>query len=526
MLAAAISFAAAGTALAQDAGGAVAPAVAAPMPDSLSEAVLPYSPYLFDLAVSSLRTVVAITYDTRAYDPVRRNFVVAGLRLHRGPFDARVAQLRLGPSATLLQGLEVDTRRLPVDPEFRDALRRLDSEVVRGDVYLAADFFANADLTVAASLDFDRIGRADLEAELKGFHILAPLGEAAGIGGDQPEVLGSLGRVRFTYEDAGLAKPLFEAIGREQNMGGEQMQATAAALARPLLAGYVAGLPGGVSPEFVRRADGWGEVAGRFLGDPKRIELLLEPAEPVPLDLLKDGAVDEAVLVRLNPTVATEPIGRTALVDPDAVPDAGGSVPLARRLVDGLGVPRDVGRGVALALADTAAGKPGASEIAVDGMIADPAASLTAANAADAYVILTLARTRGRIVPDAVLARATAFLPGQALAEAEAQALAEWRGSEAGRVSEAEETRAIAARDWRALRKLAFDHYDGTRRPLSMVRAFALADVAAAGGDRLAASLRDDLTLAAGDRRLALPLDAARQEAAELWRRVLAAKAP
>lgn len=509
--------------------------------DSLADFLLPYAPIIFDTVVSYSRYVVAVTYDARRYDPVTRDFVVSGLKLGREGFEASVDTIRIGASTSSYEGIAVDTRRLPLEPPLRDALKRLDSEVLRGSVVtsLSGDA-ASASYDLAVTADFEKIGLLTLAAKVDGFHVLVPLGgyeaeldPAAVPGGDaaapsqMPVVLGTLQGATLSFDDRGLTPVLLAIAGEAQNMTADAMRGAVSAMAAPVLASAMEELPGGASPALQARAAGWSATLQDFLAKPGHIELRLTPPTPFPLSQLKEGMrVDEALIVSLNPDLSTVAGAPTAFVDPETDTVVGrDDMSLAERLVEGRGLPQDIGRGVALALADVAAGRPEAASIAVRGIGLDPDGAVSNDTAPASYVLLLLAKVRGERVPDAALASVRARLSEEAVAAAENQALNEWREGEAGTRQRAAEDKAAGARDWAGLRRLAFDYYEGRRAPRNVTRAFTLAEVAAAGGDRMAASLRDDLLRAERDGRLVFPVDAGRQAAVTLWSKIVTASA-
>ncbi|MDX1730168.1 MAG: hypothetical protein R3184_03420, partial [Aurantimonas coralicida] len=104
---------------------------------SLFEFVLPYSPYLFDLALYAGRGVAEITYDARRYDDVTQALIVTGLKIRRDDFTAEIGQMRLSAEQAVYESVAVDTRALPLDPPVRAVLKQLDREVLTGDIVVA-----------------------------------------------------------------------------------------------------------------------------------------------------------------------------------------------------------------------------------------------------------------------------------------------------------------------------------------------------------------------------------------------------
>ena len=181
-------------------------------------------------------------------------------------------------------------------------------------------------------------------------------------------------------------------------------------------------------------------------------------------------------------------------------------------------------RGVALALSDIAAGKPEAAAIVVRGIVLDPDSAVTADTAASSYVLLLIAKARGEAVPDGILAAVRAQLTPDQVADQEKTALAQWLAAD-GADQKDRESEAIDARDWAALRNLALDYYEGAGVPRNVTRAFTFASVAAAGGDRIASTLRNDLLTGLRDKRLAFSPSVARLDADAIWQTIVTAAA-
>jgi hypothetical protein len=500
--------------------------------------LLPYSPAIFDVVVTFARSFVVLTYEGRDYDPLTQTFVLRGLEISRGDFEASVDRIRIGAETSVYQGLEIDTRRLTLPPELRDALKRVGSEVVEGDITLSIDQDApSASYAIDVSADLDRIGRIDFAASVAGFHLLVPLDQAGtdidgdgdaddlpdGTTGGQPQVLGSLLGASLSFSDAGLADAAFAFAKEAQNLSKDEIQGLVAAAIGPVIQGLFQDLPGGASPELQRRSAEWSATLQAFLADPDHLEIRLAPARPVPLADLEAGVVTSALVEALNPSVSRVPTRAPTLIDPAAPASEADGIPMSRRLVEGLGVPQDIPAGVRLALGDAVLGDEAAIDIAVSGIVLDPDAAIGMADATDPYALLLLAKARGVGVPERVLEAFADRLPAETLAAGEDKALAQWEKLDAGKAAAERLDAAIAARNWSAIRQAAFDHYEGDRAPRNLTEAYALAQVAAAGGDRIAAGLRDQLRGGNTEKRVLFPAALAKAKADALWRRVVAA---
>ncbi|MBB4005273.1 sel1 repeat family protein [Aurantimonas endophytica] len=502
-----------------------APAAAVPpsMPASFSEFALPYAPYLFDFAVYAGRNLARITYRSRRYDPVTKALVVTGLSVERDGFSAAVGQIRVAADGVAYEDVAVDTRGLPLDPAVREALQRLDSETVTGDLIMtAASDVAAADYDVNLVLRAEKIGTFDVTADLAGFHILAPLEDLAEGGSEMPTVIGQLRSGRIGFTDAGLAAVLYDMAGERQGLTGEQARGAVAMMAGIGVASVVAGLSDGAGPELQRRGQEWSATAQAFLAKPDRLDVTFAPVEPFDLSRLTDGEIGEAEILALNPSAVAGIAARVPLRDPatlvgeDAPPDA--VLDAAEALLEGRGVPQDVARAVALALPLAVNDNRRAMGILARGLAADPGVAIPQDELAGAYLALLIARADGLTVDDAGLVALRGRLSPEETVAAEDEAVQRWRAMPVGQEQKRVEVAAFAERDWATVRRFAYAYYEGVTMPRNLLRAYGWASIAAAGGDPLAGRLRDDLSRAVGSGLVALPLDRAREATDDLWR--------
>ncbi|BDA87030.1 hypothetical protein Sa4125_45720 [Aureimonas sp. SA4125] len=509
---------------------------------SVSEWVLPYAPVIFDIVVTFARSVAVITYEARHYDAVTRDFVVQGLTIGRAGVDVAIDRIRINARTQLYEGIAIDTRAIPMEAEARATLKKLDSEIIRGDVVssVRADV-ASATYDIDVKASFENIGALGLAAKVEGFHVLVPLDEVTAEldlppttdgamppepapGSDAPVIVGKLASATLTYDDAGLTAVGFQIAADAQQLTTGQLQGVMATMLVPIMSSLFQEMPGGASPELMERAVGWSGALQAYLAKPEHIEISFSPAEPFDLSQLKPGVqLDEAMILALNPDVSAEASEITALIDPTSGAAIGADdLSLAERLVEGVGIPQDVRRGVTLALSDIAAGKPEASAIVVRAIVLDPDSAVTDDTAASSYVLLLLAKARGEAVPDATLGIVRARLTPDQVAAQEKLALAQWLQTD-GADQQDRESAAIDARDWSAMRDLAFDYYEGAGVPRNVTRAYTFASLAAAGGDRIATTLRDDLLKGLRDKRLAFSPDVARTDADAIWQGIVTA---
>ncbi|NDV86432.1 hypothetical protein GTW51_06935 [Aurantimonas aggregata] len=499
------------------------PAPPPSMPASFSEFALPYAPYLFDFAVYAGRNLARITYRSRRYDPVTKALVVTDLSVERDGFSASVGQMRIAADGVVYEDIAVDTRDLPLDPTVREALQRLDSETITGDLILTAvSDVAAADYDVNLVLRAERIGTFDVTADLAGFHVLAPLEDMTAGGSELPTVIGSLrsGRIRFT--DAGLAAVLYDIAGDRQGLTGDQARGTVAMMAGIGVASMVAGLPGGAGPEMQRRGQQWSAAAQAFLARPDRLDVTFAPAEPFDLSRLTDGEIGEADIIDLNPSAVAGTAERLTLRDPATLVAAGAPadavLTAAEALIDGRGVPQDVARAVALVLPLAGNDNRRAIGLLGRGLAADPGVAIPQDDLTDAYVALLTGKADGLTVEDTGLDALRGRLSPEEIVAAEDEAVQLWRSAPVGQEQKRIEVAAFAARDWATVRRFAYAYYEGATMPRNLLRAYGWASIAAAGGDPLARRLRDDLSSAVGNGLVALPLDRAREATDDLWR--------
>lgn len=510
----------------------LAKAAVPPEQGGVSELILPYSPYVFDLAVASARSIAQVTYRARRYDPVTRALVVTGLEIRRGPVHVKVGQMRIGAERTILDDLVVDTRRLPLEIEVREVLKRLDREILTGDVAINVD--ANgptADYVIQATANLDGIGALDLDADLRGFHILVPLdewdedmrdGAVARRRGDEPEIVGRLASANLGFADAGLTEALYDVLGGAQGLSPEAAKNAAAAMAGIAVAGMFKDMPGGSTPELDEAARRWSAVIQAFLRAPGRIAISLRPAEPFDIARLTDGIVEAVDIVALNPSVVQGVPAGVRLLDPAVLtpkPDAPLSqlLAIADTLIAGRGTPQNVERAVALVMPAAVEGNRAAVGLLAKAIAIDPHVSVPQDRLRAAYVALDLATADG--LPNAAesrLAIGRRLSPSE-IVGAEDEAVAIWRKTPIGAKQRAAEVEAFRTRDWKLIRRLAYAYYEGVDMPRNIMRAYGWASIAAAGGDQIAAAFRDELTRAAGSGRLVLPLDRAREATNDLW---------
>lgn len=481
-----------------------------PSDNALSRALLPYSPWLFDLAVQSARSFAEVSYDRRGYDPVTGTFFVSGLHVKRDTVDVTVGRLRADLGSVMLEGIAVDTRGLELPPQLAEGLRKLGRDKIEGNVLFNVKSNAGRSAyDIAMSYDMPDIGALAMTATIDNFHVLVSLEDVeTGAMSGEPVVAGTLVKGSIAYKDKGLMPVAIDISAQEAGMSADQLKAGIMATPSQFAAQLIGSLPGGVSPDLKDRIFGWASTAEAFLKDQDAIRISLDPAEPVPLQRLQGGMVDEALIAALNPTV-THGFAEVAAPPPPA-----GSLALANALISGGGAPQDREAGARALLALARSGDADAlRSIAVT--FGDASApDLQPDELASLYSYLLVARAQDAGVSDGALASLTARLPAETVLAAERDA-ATYFAAHGGKPGITAET--IGGVDAGALRMAAYDLYEGRGVPRDFTRSLTLALVASAAGDGFAARLRDDLTAAAQRNDIVIGTAAAHVEAAKLW---------
>lgn len=480
-----------------------------PNDSALARLLLRWSPLLFDIAVQAGRSFAEISYDRRGYDPVTNTFFVSGLRLKRDTMDVSVGRLRTDFASVLVEKVDVDTRALDLPPQLREGLERLGRSTLGGDFLFAVRSHPSRSAhDVALRYHMPDLGAFELTATIDNFHVLVPLSDVTdGRLPDNPTVAGNLVKGSLAYEDYGLMSTALDVWADEAGIRPDMLKAGMLSMPMQLASQLTASLPGGVSDALRGRIFAWADTAEEFLRNEDAVRVTLAPAEPVSLELLQAGMIDEALIVALNPSV-TRGFG-----PPAPAPAASGTLAAASALISGAGAPQDREEGARTLLGLAAAGDLDAVA-AIGRDFGDvPPPDLSPDELAGLYGNLLVARAMRGGVEDWVLDSLVEALPGDAVLAAERAAAAFHAAHGDGDIG----PETAGTLDAAALRAAAYDHYEGRGVTRSHTRALALALVAAAAGDPFAASLRDRLTAAAQRDGVVLDMDAARAEAAALW---------
>ena len=502
-------------------------------PAGLADLVLPYTPYLFDFAVTSMRSFAEITYNGRRYDPITRSLVVTGLEVDRDSVHFRVGQMRIAADQMILDDVAVDTGGLPLDPTTREVLDRLGKKIVVGSLTVGLDLDApRADYVVQATARLDGIGAFDLEADLRGFHFLAPLDRIDGEpGSGRPEIRGRLASADVAFTDMGLVPALYEVLGRQQGLSPQAARSAAAVIAGAAIAGMFADLPGGATPALQQKARDWSAAVQAFLKDSGRLRVVFRPAEPFDLARLTDGVADAKDIEDLDPEVVDGQTVAQTLLSPQALQLAsdaplGEVLALAETLLKGRGTPQNAGRALEMIMPAAMDGNRTAVALLAEAIAMNPYVAIAQEKLAPTYVSLDLALAEGLAFAAESLDAIGRRLSPAEIVGAEDEAVATWRRTPVGQRQRASEIEAFRTRDWGTIRRFAYAYYEGAEMPRNIMRAYGWASIAAAGGDRVAARLRDELTRAAGSGKLVLPLDRARKATDDLWVLILGGDEP
>ena len=479
---------------------------------AVARAVLPHTPWIFDLIIQGSRSFAEITYDRRGYDPVTNTFFVTGLHVKRDAADVAIGRLRTDLASVMLEDVAVDTRGLDLPPELREGLRKLGRDRIEGDVLLGIRMdAARSAYDIAMRYDLPDIGALALDATIDDFHVLVPLSDLEyGAISEEPSVTGSLIKGSVAYKDYGLMPAAIDISAQQAGMSAGQLKAGLLTTPAQFAAQMVDSLPGGASPELKDRIFAWAATAEAFLRNEDAISVTFNPAEPVPLERLQAGLVDEALIAALNPTVSH---GFGEVVPAAAAP---GSFGQASALISGTGAPQDREAGARALMTLAASGDLAALRTLAATFGTAPAPDLAPDELASLYSCLLVVRALDDSVGDSALSALTTKLSPDAVLVAERDA-ARYFATHGGADRSEITAETIGGYDANAIRAEAYDLYEGHGVPRSFTRALALALVASAAGDPFAGNLRDSLTAAAQRKDIVLGLADARAEAARLW---------
>ncbi|MEM8697985.1 MAG: hypothetical protein AAGF44_02385 [Pseudomonadota bacterium] len=479
-------------------------------------------------AVLFLRSAVDLTYDTLSISPNSFDTVVTGLTLYplldwdeEGECVIEIDRLSSGAlysfdlSSSVFELNGISVPRACFQPEQGALLLGMGYDGFKTDTMAiettydlpssAAEIVLTADIAEAVDLT--------LEARFDYLWIHLPFD----VPGAEPEPVALLGSLEIGLENRGLWErmdPILTAQIGDLN--------ALPAMAEGMLIQGLAGVSGTqAGPETIALASDLSAELTRFLAEKNRLVIRAEPPGGLWLDadLFTDP---NALIAALQPEVSSLPGAIGALVPPAdlAAALAGGEIDPALRLragealVTGLGAPRSIEDG-ATVLAPLIQ--------AWDGPASALLGEARAAEGSDVRAYNLALRAMASPDPEARSAgisladRIEPKLPLAGILAAQLEASEIWPAGDDLDTADAE---LLAQADIAALRQRAYDAALGSGMPRSYRQAYLWASLAAAAGDRSAATLRDRL-----DRRFApsggalwseLAAEAGR-EAARLW---------
>ena len=483
---------------------ATAGTISAPAParaDSDSEALMTlvlkiYSHYSVLLA----RSFVDLTYDQLTIEPGTMDLVVTGLKVYPIlEYDTdgkcvisadRIVGADSYSFARINSGMHATGVTIPAacfEPEIAGAMGQFGYEEIKIDSlsyeigYSLPD--SAADLSIRASIA-DALD-VDVNAHFSYLWFNIPMD-----GYGDPRPVAQLGSAEISIENKGLYDRLEPMVGAQ--FGGDPSaipQIIKMSLGQMLGAGREMS---DVEKAFV---DNMAEEVGRFVTEKSRIVVTAEPEGGVWLD---ESAFDspQNMISALRPVFSGVPSAYRKVIPPDMMQAAlsGGASPedalrIGEALVTGVGAPRSIDDAAKLLepLARNWDGKAAA-------LLAEGLASV--GDNEGAYEMALIALAAGEMSASSVADNMENEL-GMDVVLAKQESVGDsWPEGDAFRQRFED---ALAAGDVGAIRKIATDVSVGRSAPRSYKVAYMLATLAAAGGDRGAASLRDRMDIRFGD---------------------------
>ena len=477
-----------------------APAQSSPFPAAMAEAGRTLQTAVVQYLLLAARSGVELTYDGVSVDPRTQDVVVDGLVLHprldwdrEGACVIEIDRVALpGATSASIERLEliaeIDGMRMPpecLEPaagltlqSFGYDMLEVESAGLTLSYHLpssGADLFVTAAVAEAATITLDA------EFDYLWVSGLAPEDEDAE---PEPEPVAHLSSAELTVENAGLWERLSPLLG--QQLGDVE---AIPPMLRALLTQALAGEGGQPGPEARAFIDNAVEEVARFTREGDRLVLTVAPEDGVWLgpDLFQTPAT---VLAALQPRVSAAPRSVGRMIAPERLSAAlaeGAQVAQAERLA--------VGRALMTGVGAPLAPEQGAALVAplAEDWDAEAAMLLAESRAetgdpAGAYAMALRARAGGAPGSAALLARLEGRVGVGELIGAQESALSAWPGRPdwvAARDAAEQEG------DIAALRRMAARAETGRHMPRSYTQAYYLASLAAAAGNRTAASLRD-----------------------------------
>lgn len=440
-----------------------------------------------------VRSFIDLTYDSLTVEPNTNAMVISGLTLYpeldwddTGACAINVDRVTMGSltsfetlSSTIeVSGVALPPACLPADAgSMLGALGYADGLIADTmTIEVAYDLpSSGADVTVQAAV----VDAADVSLSARFDYVWMRLPTD---GRDDPVPVAILGEAELALENAGLWE-------RVEPMVAAQMGDVTAipGMAQLMLGQMLAGPDGQTPPEAQAFVENLSGELGRFLTEKNRLVISVAPEGGLFLEEDAFESPAQAIAI-LKPVVSGTPAAYRSLVGAEDLAaalrggeglDTGARLRVGEALLTGIGAPRSVADGVAL-LAPLAAEWNGEAAL----MIAD---ALADGNPADGYAMALTALAGGQA---GAIGLADGLENAMSLADvlaAQESAARAWPGNAR---SAGEMDALIAAGDIPGLRRMAFAASVGKDMPRSYARAYYLASLAAAGGDKGAANLR------------------------------------
>jgi hypothetical protein len=445
---------------------------------------------------------------------------VRGLDLPTGSFGARVE----------LRGLDLDLQNDSVPPEVLTFARLLEVKKLAGNGIVEFNYsLANSGLDLSIYLDIENAGQFDLLTTVSNLHFSGNPGEnilsvAAGLA-PSGTLKGRLVRLDFNFQDTGLAKRFLTFAATSQNLTVGEFKE----IIPKNVSNFFEGTYGEIQntktgdkvviPSRIKLHAEKAVLAARnFFKAPKKFALTMGPPQLLSFEEvginLKEGNFD-----RLNLEYSVNEKEGKYIIDSqaDLAKEAGNSVALARRFLDGNGVPQNFAQAIKLLRQPNVSASSDArnllARIYLEGLGADQNLQL-------AHLEASLAAAQGDGPAADLLEKIEAKMKLTEIGPAQDKALGAWQGSPPSTfIKNIEKAAMKGNRD--AMRTLAESYSSGVGAPKHYVRAYMWASLGAAAGDRLARGIRDRILEAAKIGLITLnQIRTAQSRASTIWRAI------
>ncbi len=452
------------------------------------------------------RMFVDMTYDSIAVEPGTNDLIVTGLRLYPElDWDQERGCEIVVDRAVIADSNSFDTLRTTVElsglsmppacfqPDVAGAMAGFGYDGLTADsiaIDLAYDLPSSAaDMVVQASVE--QAAEVSLTAHFDYLWFRFPVAEATDseMAEANPIPVARLGSAELVIENAGLWDRLETMVSAQ--MGGDlsalpqMVQMSASEL-------FTGGGMRPSTPEEDAFVANLADQIGRFVENRDRIVLTVAPQDGSVL--LTQELIDSpgALIAALHPVVSAAPRAYREMIAPADLEAAlaGGDeldpelrLRVGQALVTGVGAPRAVDAGWQLLA-------PLADQWNAAAALMAGKASQSAGDPQVAYAMALRAMAGGEARAGALADEVEAMLPLIAVLGAQAEAASAWPGAAD---AQATADQLLAAGDVAGMRRRAYAAATGRDRPRDYAEAYYWASLAAAAGDRGAASLRQRL---------------------------------